>query len=331
MHQLPPSEAPEFVDAVDRACAEADISAVLPLADEMLGALLRSASPERAWTLVGPAHEIFVQLCDKARLLDTAAAAGIPSPATAVVTPRGIEGEQPPFPAYVKVVGGMEEGRPAGRPIRVTDQRSFEAAIARLVVGEGSALVQEEVVGGQWRFHFARHRGRTAHLAARTLGNYPFHVGQSTVSEFVATPPELEEVGSRLLEHVGYEGVGVIQFVDRDGTWYVHDVNLRMPSSVGGTVAAGLDMPRLAVELALGRDPAIEPVKVKPLKIVQLPGEVDALREAVARRDSERSSRRILGGMVSAALLPHRRLTPFDLTDPLPTMAAIARLGRPRR
>jgi carbamoyl-phosphate synthase large subunit len=328
MYELPHSGTSEFVDAVDRVCAEAGVSAVVPLADELLGALLRSASPERAWTLVGPDYETFRRLSDKAELPETAAAAGIVSPRSALITPHGLQGEQPPFPAYVKVIGGSVDGRPVGRPLRVTDQRSFQAAVDRLVANEHAGLVQEEIVGPQWRFHFARHRGRTAHLAARTLGNYPFHVGQSTISQFTATPRELEDVALRLLEHVGYEGVGVIQFVHRDGVWFIHDVNLRMPSSVGGTVAAGLDMPRLAVELALGLDPPIEPVRIRPLRIVQLPGEVEALREAVGRRHAERSALRILGGIAGAALLPRRRLTPFDPTDPLPTLAAFARLRR---
>jgi len=99
-----------------------------------------------------------------------------------------------------------------------------------------------------------------------------------------------------------------------------------MPSSVGGSVAAGLDMPRLAVEIALGLDPPIEPVVVRPLRMVQLPGEVDALREAVGREGTARSAAAILGSMAKAAVLPRRRLTPFDPTDPLPTIAALARI-----
>jgi len=327
MHELPPSsETSEFVAVVDRVCAETGAAAVVPLADEFLGALLRAASPDRSWRLVGPDYETFQRLCDKAQLLRTAADAGVASPATAVVGAHGLEGDRPPFPAYVKVVGGADEGRPAGRPLRVTDDSSFEEAVERLEADGHAALVQEEIQGAQWRFQYVRHRGRMSHIAARTLGNYPFHTGQSTVSQFSATPPELLEASTRLLDHVGADGVGVFQFVERDGVWFLHDVNLRMPSSVGGTVAAGLDMPRLAVEMALGLDPPIEPVVVRPLWIVQLPGEVDALREAVGRKRTARSAGAILGTMAKAAVLPRRRLTPFDPTDPMPTLAALARI-----
>ena len=326
-HHLPPSsDTTRFVAAVAELCRRHQIAVVVPLADEMLATLLRYPEPSAAWKVVGPDYETFLRLCDKSRLLATAAAAGVASPRSTVITSAGPEGELPPFPAYVKVVDGMDEGRPAGRPVRVTDQRSFEQAVRRHTAIGDAALVQEEVVGEQWRFHFVRHRGRTAHLAARTFANSPFRVGQSTVSQFTSSPAALVEVSSKLLDEVGYEGVGVIQFVERDGTWLVHDVNLRMPSSVGGTVVAGLDMPRLAVELALGEEPAIEPVVVRRLRTVQLPGEVDALRDAITGRSDGRSVGAILGGMAKAALLPGQRLTPFDLTDPLPTLVALARI-----
>jgi hypothetical protein len=276
------------------------------------------------WKLVGPDRERFGRLCDKEGLRATAAAAGITSPAAAVVTAEGVEGERPPLPVYVKTLGGAAEGVPAGRPVRVTDEQSFEEAIERLVVTGRSALVQEEVNGAQWRFHFVRHAGRTAHLAARTLGDYPHRVGQSTISHFGVTPPALEEVGMRLIEHADFDGAGSIQFVEREGIWYVHDANLRMPASVGGTIAAGLDMPRLAVEVALGIAAPIQPVTVRPVKIVQLPGEVEALRDALGHRPGGRSAASVLGGMARAAVMPHQRLIPFDLTDPLPTLAALA-------
>jgi len=218
MYQLPPTtDMSEFVAAVERVCHDARISAVVPLADEILGSLIRGTSADARWTLVGPDHETFQRVCDKAQLLATAAAAGVASPVSAVVTADGLQGEQPPFPAYVKVVGGADEGRPAGRPVRVTDQSSFEQAIERLVVDGRAALVQEEIEGEQWRFHFVRHGGRIVHLSARTLGNYPFRVGVSTVSQYTFSPPELADVGSRLLDHLGYEGTGVLQFVSRDG------------------------------------------------------------------------------------------------------------------
>jgi predicted ATP-grasp superfamily ATP-dependent carboligase len=210
--------------------------------------------------------------------------------------------------------------------VRVTDRASLDRVVERQLAGGHSLLVQEEVVGEMWRLHAVRSGGRALYLGARTFANHPFKVGQSTVSAFSPAPDALVEVGSRLLDHVGFEGAGVIQFVDRGGEWHVHDVNLRLPSSVAGTVAAGIDMPRLAVEIALGAKPALDPVRVRPLRVVQLSGEMDALRDALTGGPAGRSWRSILGGIVGAAVLPRRRLTPFDLTDPMPTIAALARI-----
>ena len=40
---------------------------------------------------------------------------------------------------------------------------------------------------------------------------------------------------------------GSVQFLERGGSFYIHDVNLRLPASVAVSIKAGLDMPALAV------------------------------------------------------------------------------------
>jgi hypothetical protein len=201
--------------------------------------------------------------------------------------------------------------------------------VQAIVAPGGIALVQEEVSGALWRFHFARCGGRIAHVAVRTLADYPFRVGESTVSRFMPAPPELADVGRALLEWVGYDGIGSLGFLQRGDSFLAHDINLRMLGSQAGTIAAGLDMPRLGVEIALGQEPLLEPVQVRPLHFVHLHGELAAIRGAVRGAPTGRSVGRIAGGIVLAAVLPGRMLHPLDLSDPLPTLAVLARaIGR---
>ena len=326
---VPPAvEQEAFAERIKQICARERVDVVLPVSDELLGALLFGPAAGGPWAVVGPTATEFTRLCDKACLLETAAAAGVASPASTVVTSAGAEAPLPPLPAYVKVVSGADAGRGVPRPVRVDDAEACEREVRRLVDRGEVVLIQEEILGRQLRFHFVRRHGEVAHLAARTIANYPFRVGPSTVSEFFSSPPALVEVSIPLLEVAGYDGSGVIQYVERDGVWYVHDVNLRMPSSVDATIAAGLDMPRLAVEIALGHTPDLTSVRPRSLRHVQLNGELLALRDALKGVAVGRSAREIVTGLATAMVAPGRRLAPLDIADPLPTVAAFTAVAQ---
>ena len=73
-------------------------------------------------------------------------------------------------------------------------------------------------------------------------------------------PPDgLESAIERLFGDVDYRGPATISFLERDGRLYVHDVNLRLGASVGLMVGSGFDLPRRAVEAALGVDSPARP------------------------------------------------------------------------
>lgn len=327
-YAVPPTvERDAFVERIEQICARERVDVVLPLSDDTLGALV-FADTAADWVLVGPNPAEFSRFCDKSVLIETAAEAGIASPASVVVGEDGASGPLPSMPAYVKVVSGLDVGRPVPRPVRVRDVAECDREVGRLIARGEVVLIQEEVVGRQLRFHFVRRHGEIAHLSARTIANYPFRVGPSTVSDFLPSPPELVEVSLGLLDAVGFDGAGVIQYVERDGAWYVHDVNLRMPSSVDATVAAGLDMPRFAVEIALGQAPDLGSVRPRRLRHVQLNGELRALRDALRGVDVGRSAGSIAAGLGAALVAPGRRVAPLDVTDPLPTVAAFTALRR---
>jgi len=329
LYRIPPTDdRPGFLAAVNGICKVERVDAVMPLAEEMLGALAVGRDPAAAWALVGPSPSVFRAVCNKAGLIETLAAAGLPSPMSAIVTRDGASGPLPPLPSYVKVVSGAEDGTAAGRPYRVTDAGSRDEIVQDNLAAGRLVLVQEEVDGRLWRFHFARCGGRLSHLAVMTLAEYPPRIGESTVSRFTTTPPALAEVGQALLEAVDFEGVGSLGFVERGGTFYGHDVNLRMLGSIAGTIEAGLDMPRLGVEIALGRHPVLAAVRVRDLHFAHLHGELAALRGILGGERTGRSAVEIATGIVLAAVLPGRMLHPLSLSDPLPTLAVLAGAAR---
>ena len=70
----------------------------------------------------------------------------------------------------------------------------------------------------------------------------------------------------------------------------------------------GLDLPRLGVEIALGREPVLEPVRVRTLHFEHLHGELAALRGTIRGVPPGRSAAEIATGIVLAAVLSGRML-----------------------
>lgn len=333
LHRVPPSrESRAYAAAVRRICDTERVIAVLPLFDELQAVLLGRPEAVGDAILVGPSLHELKRLCDKVGLLEVAAAAGVRHPVTKVVSGNVPSSGLPPLPGYVKVVTSMYDGRPAGRPVRVTDPRSRDHLLARLLGRGDVVVVQEEVDGRQWRYDFVRGRRTSLELASIQLSDWPYRVGQSTALEFRELPPRLAALSRSLLDVVGYVGAGSIQWIERDdGEWFVHDVNLRLPASVAGMMAAGFDMPLATVELAFGHEPAPARLPARPLRYVWFQGEAMALRDAIHGTPVGRSPARIAGSIVRSALSPSMCLVPFDPTDPLPTLAAVSHVVRRRQ
>jgi predicted ATP-grasp superfamily ATP-dependent carboligase len=329
--RIPPPSVEGFDSALRELVERSEIDAILPLSDEHLGALLMRPDVSSDAVVVGPTRRSFERLGDKVGLLTTSAAVGVQSPPSVVVQPGEAIGELPGLPAYVKVASSVYAGIPAGRPLRVTSRSECVDAVEMLRRGGSAVLVQEEVLGRHWRFHFARDGRSLASVAAVQLADYPHRVGQSTVLQYCATPPRLRELSHALLDAVDYTGVGSIQWVERDGEFLVHDVNLRLPAAVAGTIANGLDMPLAAVELALRGEWRSEATNELRVRYVWFPGELMALRQAIRGGTDERRASSIAASLVLGAISPRRVLVPFDLKDPLPTLAGVAEAVRATR
>jgi hypothetical protein len=92
-------------------------------------------------------------------------------------------------------------------------------------------------------------------------------------------------------------------------------------------MAAGLDLPRLAVEVACGRA-WLPQVRQRPVRYVWFTAEVRALCRALARRADAERALPIAGDLLRAAFTRDSVLDPGDLRDPLPLLGALGELGR---
>jgi carbamoyl-phosphate synthase large subunit len=306
----------DFLQAVRDLCAREAIDVVLPAAEDVTRVLAQRRPDLGDAVVACPDAAAYAAVCDKGRLAATAARAGVAHPATVVVGPDGPRGPWPPLPSIVKPRISGEDLGAAAPACMAHDEDGRREAVAGLLGAGLEAIVQEWVAGGRWTCQSVREpAGRLDFVASRIECDHPRGAGVGSVMHTTADPPPvLRERVAALLDLIGYRGPSTIGFIERDGEPLVHDVNLRLGSSVGLVMRSGLDMPRRAVEVAMGV-PAPPQPPVRPTTYVRVDGEASALAAALSGRGDGEPARAIAWRLLRAAAGPGAMLDPFPL-DP---------------
>ena len=294
-----------------------------------------AANPEAAGdaVLVGPDAAQYSALCDKGLLGITAARAGVRHPESVIVGRAGTHGPLP-CPAVVKP---CESGEAVEADVlkaviaRTPGER--DAAIASLLDAGADAIVQEVVEGVRWNAHCVATRDTIHGFANRVLREYPRERGITSLGSSLAMPAGLRDAAWRLAREVGFRGILSVQGFERHGTFTIHDVNLRMPASIGMTIRAGLDLPRLAVNDALGHPPIAPPSEPVPTSYVCLDLEAAALFDAARGRIPGETARSVLRETARHLRAGERRVLDPNPLDPfwLPYRAARSTVAPLRR
>jgi carbamoyl-phosphate synthase large subunit len=317
-----------FVDALARISKRYGVRALLPLDDDVVDILARRSHALGA-IVVGPTASQFRALCDKRHLGETAVQVGLGIPERAFVGRAGREQEWPLLPSLVKprATSLATAHLSARKPTLVHTRAERDRAVRDLVREGVDVVVEEQVRGPAWRVHFVRARDGIALLALHSVRSFPEQTGQSSVQTVALKggPSKLVAGAVRLLDLVDYRGPGSIQAFERDGEIVVHDVNLRLPITVAVTIRAGLDMPRLAVETALG-EPLRAPAHLVPATYVGL-DEFRHLVATVRRRDVVTPAREIAADLWRGFVRRDFVLDQVDVMDPVPTLLAARGLG----
>jgi hypothetical protein len=324
----PLEDADGFVEKIGEVCRRERIDVLLPLDEASLRLLVMRAGRFGGAVVCGPTEAQFQALCDKVALAATAERAGVATPRRAVVDSLESPVEWPPLPSIVKpastgtIVDGNIVYRAAALAGSAAERDELVADLIRVV---GGALVEEQVSGRQWRIHFVRGDRGFATLAIETLRSWPPQTGLSSVQRVTPDVVGLREAASALLASVDYRGAGSVQFIQTDNRLVVHDVNLRLPATAAIAIRAGLDMARLAVEEALGRSPALGPLRLRPVTYTWLDGQLRNLEASL--HDNRHEAAQLARELVLAAVSPRRILDP---SDPLALASSLAAFARRR-
>jgi len=237
--------------------------------------------------LAVPSLEAFELVTNKARLVEHAASCHVPIPRTHIVDGRAQLREvidRVSYPAVVKPTHSRINTR-AGWMLGTAQYADSREELERLFdthayLATHPALIQERIVGpGVGMFALFDHGTLVAEFSHRRLREKPPAGGASVLSESRPVDPRLRDFAVRMLGPIGWHGVAMMEYKQdrRTGECVLMEVNGRFWGSLELAVAAGVDFPFLAFQLAQGVRPDTMPPYPAGLKNRWLLGDLDHL------------------------------------------------------
>lgn len=250
-----------FVAAVHRLGLARGIEVVLPVTDQSSAALLPARGRLEGVVVAGPDGDAFQRVSDKRLVLDAATALGIATPRQIALPDAAsaarLEIETVPFPVVIKPATPVHSGRRWSVGY-AADAAALTSALSRMPAAY-PLLLQQRIVGPGCGVFLLVWSGRTvATFAHRRVRELPPSGGASSYSVSVAADPGLVSRSRALLDRFAFNGAAMVEFkMDAaTGTPYLMEVNGRLWGSLQLAIDAGVDFPRLLVEVATGGAPA---------------------------------------------------------------------------
>lgn len=239
---LPRGDDPAFAATLLELCRRWQADVVIPTVDSELLPVARMREPFAAagTTIVG-ATEATLEAC-----LDKAALARLCDPVVRVprtlVVDDGFDPAAVELPVIVKPRSGS-----GSRGIRLVQRAEELEALER----DGTLLVQEHLPGPEFSLDvLARADGHVAGVVPRERLKVDSGIA---VTGRTLHDEALETFARRVAQAIGLTTVANVQVKqDTAGVPALLEVNPRFPGTMPLTIAAGIDMPRLAIGEALG-------------------------------------------------------------------------------
>ena len=238
---LSPGKAPAFVDELIALCAADEIDVLFSTVDVELPPLARRRG-ELTAALAAPGLDTLETCLDKFALAVRCAPL-LRTPITHLVGPASSAAEWD-FPIIVKPRSGA-----GSRGVRLVHSRADLDAL-----GDDESLIAQELLpGDEYSVDvIANAEGHVVAAVPRTRTRVDSGV---SIAGLTVRDAELEATATAVAQAIGLTGVANVQLRrDTNGEPALLEVNPRFPGAMPLTIAAGVDMPSLALDLALGLD-----------------------------------------------------------------------------
>ena len=290
-----PTERPDdFLAAIQRNVAARAVRVILPMT-EVSAYLLATNRDQFAPAVVPlPDADKWGQIADKCRLLQLAQQLQVPAPTTlfpANADELAAAAEHIGFPVVLKPCLSKiwSRGRCTATAVHVVRNpseldtltaahgylRDFPLAIQAYVPGSGLGV-----------FALYDHGKAVAFFAHRRIREKPPRGGVSVLSESVAVRADLQTYATRLLDHVQWHGVAMVEFRGTaDGIPHLMEINPRFWGSLQLAIDSGVDFPGMLYDLALGTAPAPLAAYRTGVRSRWLLGDLDRLYLVLRKRE----------------------------------------------
>lgn len=329
----------EYATALRRINQELHFDAILPMTEASLLALLPMRESFEGTAIPFPPIDRFRAITDKTRVASEARKLGIPVPRQVLVDRPSASSVTPPdlvFPLVLKPARSIGEAgghRQKVGVVHVDSPDAYSSAVAQLPETAFPFLAQEWIGGtGAGVFLLMQEDRIIARFAHRRIREKPPSGGVSVCRESVAADPTLVEASAALLTRFDWNGIAMVEYriADDSGDPYIMEVNPRLWGSLQLAIDAGVDFPRLMIDIALGKE--VEPV-IRYRTGVRTRwwwGEVDhfiaRVREADAAHGRKEALRALFDAVSGLASGWGRqsRMEVFSLSDPAPFLLETA-------
>ncbi len=299
-----------------------DIRAVLPVTEEAMLATapLRSRLPDHA-ALASPAAEIIALAQDKGRSLDLVTELGVPARPYAVVGPAEYE-------AKCRELGTPLVIRPVVAPGRVYGRKAWIARsdeeLPPWPEEHARLLLQQYAEGLRHCLDFAAADGELLGLVEYKTLRTDRWDGTGLGVDGITIAADEDRVGwvRAVARRLNYSGVGSLQMLVNSAPGGSSppcflELNPRLGGNVRVAVAAGGQLPRYAVDIALGRRPSVPARYTEGVRFSWLYGDLAGLmHDPLAPRERLRWLRRTARTLLRADVdLVHSRDNPGPALD----------------
>lgn len=245
---IPFATDPQFVPVMRRICTAERVNVLVPLVDEEL-LLVADLARLLDIAMIGPEPHFITLALDKLELMRGMAAAGLPTPATRLLS-EGVCGLE--FPLILK----PRVGRGSRGVKIVRSQAELEGYLASAHPDASGTLVQAYVEGGEFTVSVVVDRaGRVRAIVPKEV------IDKRGITRIAVTRrnDSIDALCRNIQRHFRANGPFNVQLrLDRAGTPRTFEINPRFSTTITLTQAAGVDELGSLVDLALGREPPPE-------------------------------------------------------------------------
>ncbi|MGI9316685.1 MAG: ATP-grasp domain-containing protein [bacterium] len=259
-HPSARNEEDRFIGAINEICLNQQIDILMPVTELTLGLLLIHRKLFEKTILPFADLETVNALADKCKLTVLAKILDIPIPSTLEmsaglvpdneITNREFPQVLKPGLSWLKIDSGWIH-----TAVRVPGNKN---ELIRLVEEDPAFqnhnyLLQEYVAGhGEGIFAIYNYGEPIAFFAHKRLREKPPDGGVSVLSESADINPTLLKYAKKILDHVCWHGVAMVEFRIDDGKIYLVEVNTRFWGSLQLAIDSGVDFPWLLYQIACG-------------------------------------------------------------------------------